>query len=360
MRYPAIVLLLGAAACRAGMPAAGVPQADPSQLQIFGQLPASMPSLDDPATTERIALGRMLYHDTRLSADRTVSCASCHDLATYGVDNRRVSLGVGGQTGTRNAPTVYNAAGHLAQFWDGRAPTVEEQAKGPILNPVEMAMPDAAAVIRRLKGVPAYQSAFAAAFPGEADPITYDNVGRAIGAFERQLVTPSRWDAFLAGDTSALTPEEREGLNLFVAAGCVACHRGTYLGGDTYQKMGVVEAWPDEADAGRYGVTQRSADRQVFKVPSLRNIDRTQPYFHDGEVATLDEAVRLMARHQLGRELTDAEAGSIVMWLATLTGNIPDEFLHGCGAQGNDGNHRGGMDRPTGACHRETAQRPGM
>jgi cytochrome c peroxidase len=322
-----IGFLLSVVACRAGMSGAGGPRTDPTQLEVFGRLPASMPAPDDPATPARVALGRTLYYETRLSVDSTVSCNTCHLLGAYGVDHRPVSLGVRGQTGSRNAPTVFNAAGHRAQFWDGRAPTVEEQAKGPILNPVEMGMPSGAAVVQRLQALAEYRAAFAAAFPGEAEPVTYDNVGRAIGAFERGLVTPSRWDAFLAGDTAALTPEERRGLNTFAGLGCPACHRGPYVGGEMYEKAGLVEPWPDQSDLGRYVVTHRRGDRLVFKVPSLRNVERTAPYFHDGQVATLEEAVRWMARYQLGRELRDTEVAALVAWLKSLTGSVSEEYI---------------------------------
>jgi cytochrome c peroxidase len=327
MRSFAIALILSTAACRAGVNVAAGPRINPAQLEAFGLLPVSMPAAGDPTTPAKIVLGRMLYYDARLSLDRTVSCNTCHPLDAYGVDHRPVSLGVNNQPGTRNAPTVFNAAGHLAQFWDGRAPTVEEQAKGPILNPVEMAMPNGAAVTERLKGIAEYRAAFAAAYPAEADPVTYDNVGNAIGAFERRLVTPSRWDAFLGGDASVLSPTEREGLNTFAAVGCTACHRGTYVGGEMFQKVGLVEPWPEQSDSGRYVVTHRRTDRFVFKVPSLRNIEQTGPYFHDGQVATLEEAVRRMARYQLGRELRDAQVTAVVAWLKSLTGTIPLEYI---------------------------------
>jgi len=327
MRHLAIALLVGATACRTGVNGGAGVRTEPAQAELFGQLPGSMPAMDNPATPAQVALGRMLYYETRLSIDSTVSCNSCHLLGAYGVDNRPVSLGVKGQPGSRNSPTVFNAAGHLAQFWDGRASTIEEQAKGPILNPVEMGMPSGDAVTERLKALAEYRAAFAAAFPGEADPVTYDNLGRAIGAFERGLVTPSRWDAFLAGDAGALTPAERKGLETFVALGCSACHRGTYVGGGMFQKVGLVEPWPEQGDPGRYAVTHRRGDRLVFKVPSLRNVERTAPYFHDGQVATLEEAVRRMARYQLGRDLRDAEVSSVVTWLKSLTGTISREYI---------------------------------
>ena len=328
MKWFAITLALSTAACRAGQVGAGQRPADQPQLAaLFGRLPAAMTATDDPATPARIALGRMLYYDARLSLDNTVSCNSCHLLDAYGVDQRPTSPGVNKQLGARNSPTVFNAAGHVAQFWDGRAPTVEEQAKGPILNPVEMAMPSAAAVTDRLEGLPGYSAAFAAAFPDDAEPLSYDNVGRAIGAFERGLVTPSRWDAYLGGDPAALTPAEQEGLATFVGASCTACHRGVYVGGDMFQKAGLLEPWPQQGDTGRYAVTRHRGDRFVFKVPSLRNVEQTAPYFHDGQVAALPEAVRWMARYQLGRDLRDTEVDAIVTWLRSLTGTIPREYI---------------------------------
>jgi cytochrome c peroxidase len=238
-----------------------------------------------------------------------------------------VSLGHEGRAGTRNAPTVYQAAGHVAQFWDGRARDVEEQATGPILNPVEMAMPESAAVLKHLRDSKAYQAAFRAAFPGEVTPITYRNVGIAIGAFERGLVTPSAWDKYLAGDSPSLTPEEQRGLRMFVAAGCQTCHNGPYLGGSVFQKIGLVTPWPSQVDSGRYNVTRNSADLLVFKVPSLRNIAKTGPYFHDGAVADLSEAVQLMSRHQLGKELPPDDVAAIVTFANALTGTIPTDYI---------------------------------
>jgi cytochrome c peroxidase len=327
MKYLAIACLVSACAGRAGMTPGGGPAAEPVELAAFGVLPGLMPAPDNPATPARVDLGRMLYYETRLSVDNTLSCNTCHPLNGYGADPRPVSVGVRAQVGSRNAPTVFNAAGHLAQFWDGRASTVEEQAKGPVLNPVEMAMPSGDAVAARLGAIPQYRSAFAAAFPGEADPVTFDNVSRAIGAFERGLVTPSRWDAFLAGDAGGLAPAERRGLKTFVALGCQACHRGTYVGGEMYQKAGLVEPWPEQNDLGRYAITGQPGDRLVFKVPSLRNIERTGPYFHGGQVSSLADAVRRMARYQLGRAPGDAEITAVVAWLKSLTGTIREAYV---------------------------------
>lgn len=297
------------------------------KLQKYEPLPPVMASPANPLSDEKIRLGRMLYFDPRLSKGQDVSCNTCHLLDRYGVDGKRVSTGDKGQTGDRNAPTVYNAAGHFVQFWDGRAADVEEQAKGPVLNPVEMAMPSPDAVIRTLKSIPGYVKAFSAAFPGEADPVTYDNMGRAIGAFERKLVTPSRWDRYLQGDRSALTEEEKKGFEKFTAAGCAECHRGAYVGGEFYKKLGLEKPWPDTSDPGRFRVTKKPSDRMVFKVPSLRNIEKTGPYMHDGKVESLDEVVRLMAEYQSGRKVKPADAGAIVTWLKTLTGDLPTEFL---------------------------------
>ena len=297
------------------------------QLGNFAPLPASAASAANPALPARVALGRELFYETALSDAHDLSCNGCHPLNGYGADGRRVSFGHHGQQGNRNAPTVYNAAGHVAQFWDGRARDVEAQAKGPILNPAEMAMPDSAAVLAHLRASPGYRTAFSAAFPGEAQPITYDNVGKAIGAFERGLVTPSRWDRFLKGDSTALTPGERAGFATFVAAGCQNCHNGAYVGGNSFQKAGLIRPWPSQADSGRYAVTKNASDIMVFKVPSLRNVAQTGPYFHDGSVASLDSAVRLMARHQLGRELSDGDVHAIVTWLGALTGDIPVAYV---------------------------------
>lgn len=316
-----------AAATGKTLPAVETAALTPSERAMFGPLPARMDVPGQPATAAQVALGRGLYYETVLSEGHDVSCNSCHALNGYGADGRRVSFGHKGQMGSRNAPTVYNAAAQVAQFWDGRAPTVEEQAKGPILNPAEMGMSGTGAVLEHLTTSPKYRAEFAAAFPNESKPITYDNVGRAIGAFERGLVTPSRWDRFLKGDTAALTEREQRGARTFVAAGCASCHTGAYVGGQVFQKVGLVEPWPQMADSGRIAVTHAAADLHVFKVPTLRNVEMTGPYFSDGSVASLDSAIALMARHQLGLTLTDAQVGDIHAWLRSLTGEIPVDYV---------------------------------
>jgi cytochrome c peroxidase len=292
----------------------------------LGVLPADAPNPANPFSDAKIELGRVLYYETRLSINQKLSCNSCHDLARYGVDNEPTSPGHEDVRGARNSPTVLNAALHFRQFWDGRAADVEEQAKGPVLNPVEMGMPDADHVVKVLRGIPGYRPLFEAAFPGEAEPITYDNAARAIGAFERKLITPSRFDDFLNGQDDALTDAELAGLAAYLDSGCTACHMGPAAGGTMYQKLGLVHPY-ETKDPGRYEATGVEADRGFFKVPSLRNVEKTGPYFHDGSVASLPEAVQLMGWHQLGRKLSEADVASIVTFLHALTGRVDEAFV---------------------------------
>lgn len=279
------------------------------------------------AAAAEIELGRMLFFDKRLSKARDLACSSCHRLDTYGVDHEPTSIGAGGKRGRRNAPTVFHAAGNFTSFWDGRAPNVEAQAKGPILNPAEMGMLDADAVTTVIASIPGYVGAFRAAYPDIASPITYDAVGKALGAFERVLVTPGRWDRYLNGDHSALTPEEVHGLKVFSDAGCVSCHTGELVGGSMFQRAGVERPWPNQADQGRFEITNVEADRMMFKVPSLRNVAMTAPYFHDGSARTLEEAVALMGKHQLGEELPPSDIAAISTWLRALTGELPARYI---------------------------------
>lgn len=311
----------------AGQPGAAKAAIDRARLAIFAPLSGEITATSGPATAAQVALGQMLYFEKRLSKNHDLSCNSCHMLNKGGVDGSPTSSGHKGQRGGRNSPTVLNAAVHLAQFWDGRAKDIEEQAKGPILNPIEMAMPNAEAVVAVLKSMPDYVAAFQAAFPGQADAVTYDNVGKAIGAFERRLTTTGRWDAYLQGEEKALTDEEKVGLAVFLDTGCMACHNGAALGGGSFQKLGAVKPWPDLKDNGRFDATKDEADRFKFKVPSLRNIAETGPYFHDGSVKTLEEAVKLMASHQLGKELDDAKVKALVTWLKALTGEAQKELM---------------------------------
>lgn len=286
----------------------------------IGTLPDKMPG-SEKDTPELIALGKMLYNEKRLSVNDTQSCASCHilDGKKGGVDNTKFSPGAKGTLGGRNAPTTLNAGFHFAQFWDGRAATLSDQAKGPILNPVEMGMPSEKAVVEKISKIEEYKTAFAKAFPGAKNPITYQNIADAIAAFERTLITHDRFDDFLKGDDKALTKEEVLGLQTFLSQGCTTCHTGPLLGGNTYRKMGQARPYENTKDLGRYEVTKKEEDKFLFKVPSLRNVALTEPYFHDGGAATLAEAVAKMAYLQLGKQLSEQEVASIVAFLKTLT-----------------------------------------
>jgi len=296
-------------------------------LPMFQPLPVQVLSPNNELTEAKINLGRMLYYENRISKGEKLSCNSCHMLDKYGQDNLPFSPGHEGKLGGRSSPSTYNAAIHIAQFWDGREPTVEAQAKGPVLNPVEMGMPSADFVVKVLKSMPGYVAAFKAAFPGEADPITYDNFGNAVGAFERGLLTPSNWDAFLKGNKDALTAEEKKGFATFAKTGCVTCHNGPGVGGMMYQKLGLVKPWPDLKDNGRADFTKNDGEKFFFKVPSLRTITETGPYLHDGSVKTLEDMVKKMAEYQLGRELSDEDTASIITFLKALKGELPTEYV---------------------------------
>lgn len=295
--------------------------------QLFQPIPEKLDKVrDQPLTQARIALGQSLFFDPRLSGSHTISCNSCHNLGTAGADNVVTSTGHGGQKGPRNSPTVLNSVFNLAQFWDGRAPDLKEQAKGPVQNPVEMHN-SIERVEQTLQSMPGYVEAFAAAFPGESDPINFENMARAIEAFEATLITPgSRFDQYLTGKVE-LNAQERQGLSLFVDKGCVACHSGANVGGQAYFAFGAVKR-PDEAvlprgDVGRAAVTRESGDEFVFRAAPLRNVARTAPYFHSGQVWDLDQAIRIMAESQLGQTLPDLEVQAIAAFLRTLDGREP-------------------------------------
>ena len=293
---------------------------------MFKPLPDFMAKDGKKPDAAMIDLGRALYFETRLSKNHDISCNSCHDLQKFGVDNEPTSPGHKGVRGGRNSPTSVNAALHVAQFWDGRAADVEAQAGGPVLNPVEMAMPDEATVVGVLKSIPGYVDMFGKAYPGQDDPITYANMTTAIGAFERGLVSPGPWDKFLGGDLTALNDAQLDGLGTFLDTGCMACHSGVAVGGQSYHKLGQVQPY-ETADEGRKEVTGNDADLHVFKAPSLRNITKTGPYFHDGSIATVDEAVKLMAKHQLGKDLADADVKKIVTFLGALEGKLNADYV---------------------------------
>lgn len=308
-------------------PASAADEVNKSILTFFAPLPAVAECAENPVTDAKVELGRKLYYDARFSKSQTISCNSCHALDKYGVDGTPNSVGFKGQHGGRNAPTVYHAALHLTQFWDGRLPTVEEQAKGPVLNPIEMAMPDDKTVIAVINSIDEYKTLFAKAFPEDKDAVNYNNFGKAIGAFERKLLTPSRFDAFLKGKDDALTSAEKKGLNTFVSTGCTTCHNGVGVGGNMYQKLGLVKPWEGLKDNGRSDITKNEAEKGHFKVPSLRNIEKTAPYLHDGSVGELSTMVSKMAEHQLGKTLSGDEVQSIVAFLKSLTGDLPMDYI---------------------------------
>lgn len=315
---------------------ASVPMIATSAL-LWAQMPSQVPiPKDNPQTPAKIELGKQLYFDPRISITGAVSCNSCHNLMSNGSDNRPVSVGAHGKLGDRNAPTVFNAAFRTVQFWDGRAPSLEEQAKGPQTNPVEMGMPSGEAIVERIRTIPAYRTQFAAVFGG-SQPVTFEHIAQAIASFERTLVTPnSPYDRYKKGDKTALSPAAKRGLELFESTGCVTCHSGPMFNGPE-QPMGTgfymkfplnadneyVKKYDLTADMGRYQTTHQEADQHMFVVQSLRNIEVTAPYFHNGSVKNLDEAVRVMAKTQLDKTLTEGQVQEMVAFLDSLTGEFP-------------------------------------
>lgn len=294
----------------------------------FSQLPPAA----DPSTP-LAQLGKKLYYDDSFSANGKMSCNTCHPIANYGVDNERTSPGHDGTRGTRNSPTTFNAYFHVAQFWDGRSPDLADQAKGPVLNPVEMGLKTGDDVVAIMKSSEEYQSMFKAAFPDETDPVSFDNFAKAVAEFEATLATPAAFDGFLDGAVNMLDDEQKKGLSLFIETGCIACHIGPGLGGNMMQRFGLVHGpyWEftgsDLKDEGKFVVTGNEADKNVFKSPSLRNIEKTAPYFHDGSAESLEEAVRIMAYTQLGKELSKEEIDKMIAFFKSLTGKIPDHAL---------------------------------
>ena len=318
-------LLLG---CLSVIPASAEDDLLTKARQVFQPIPAAPPELPgNPSSPAKIELGKMLYFDPRLSASHAISCNSCHNLGLGGADAEPTSLGHRWQHGGRNAPTVFNSVFNKAQFWDGRAKDLEQQAGGPIVNPIEMASPEAH-VAEQIKGIPGYREAFEKAFPGESSPITLGNVQKAIAAFEATLITPNApLDRFLRGEANALSPAQKEGLALFIDRGCASCHNGINVGGGMYAPFGVVEKPGADilppTDKGRFTVTKTASDEYVFKVPTLRNIRLTAPYFHSGQAWDLGQAVAVMGVSQLGAQLSADEVSKITAFLDGLTGDQP-------------------------------------
>ncbi len=286
---------------------------------VFGQLPEKMPDSDND-TAERIALGKSLFFENMLSVNRSQSCNSCHELRNggSGTDNLPVSVGALGLAGTRNSLTVWNAGFQFAQFWDGRAATLKEQAKSPIMAKHEMAMPSEEEVLKRLSESVRYHAEFKAAFPEAVNPMSFDNLVEALAAFQRTLVTHDRFDEFLAGDDNALNEQEKRGLYTFITSGCNGCHNGPLMGGELFMKMGLVNPYPNKQDKGRAGVTGKRRHNYLFKVPTLRNVAQTAPYFHDGAVDGLAQAVSDTGWHQLGIKFTQEQTDDIVAFLQAL------------------------------------------
>ncbi|HEB51926.1 MAG TPA: c-type cytochrome [bacterium] len=295
---------------------------------LFGAEPPA-PKAEVASTPELVALGKALYHSEHLSAKGNLSCASCHDLSNYGVDNKPTSTGSTGEKGERNTPTTYNAARQFKQFWDGRADTVEAQAIMPVLNPIEHGLADEAELVAKIKEQTDLVEGFKKAFPGDADPVTAKNFGVAIGAFERTLVTRSKWDDYLDGNQKALSNEELAGLKVFFDVGCQACHMGRTLGGTMFQKYGLHKPYTGK-DTGRHKLDGDEAQKYFFKVPALLNVAETAPYLHDGSIATLEVAVRDMLDKQIApsiaAKVTDEQVKHLVAFLNALTGELPDEF----------------------------------
>lgn len=294
----------------------------------FKPIPVHAPALpQNAATAAKVELGKMLFFDPRLSASHSISCNSCHNVGMGGVDSQETSIGHHWQRGGRNSPTVFNAVFNTAQFWDGRAKDLEAQAGGPMANPIEMASPTAH-VAEQLAATPGYVTAFQTAFPDEKRPVTLSNSEKAIAVFEATLITPNAaFDRYLKGDAAALNPTQRTGLKLFMDKGCSSCHNGMNVGGGMYAKFGLVEQPSDSlrppADKGRFAVTKTASDEYVYKVPTLRNIELTAPYFHSGKVWDLREAVAVMGSIQLDAKLTKVEIEQIVAFLGSLTGAQP-------------------------------------
>lgn len=294
-------------------------QTNINQDRMITPLPTSI-----PYDKEKAMLGKQLYMDTSLSKDGKVSCNTCHDLKRYGVDNEIFSIGADGVLDEPfNSPTTFNSVFNFVQFWDGKAKNLADQAKNPFINPKEMALKDEAEVVKRVKANAKYKASFDKIY-GE---ITMQNITDAIAEFEKTLITPnSPFDRYLNGDENAISSQAKRGWEAFKSNGCVACHQGQNVGGTMYQKIGIFEPYPNQENLGRYEITKIESDKMVFKVPSLRNVAKTAPYYHDGSIPTLDACVQFMAYYQLGRFLDQQTVDDIVAFLESLTGEFNEQF----------------------------------
>ncbi len=300
--------------------------------RLCGPLPQAMPSEQNPLTPAKVKLGRMLFYEPRISIDGTVSCAKCHPLSLYAADGLKKARGNSYKESPRNSPTIFNAAAQISAHWVGNRTGVEDQARQSLIGPPSYGMPSYASVEKILREIKGYLPLFQEAFPGESEPVTVDNFAKAVGAFERTLVTPAPFDDFLQGKAGALTGEQKRGLVAMLDGGCLTCHFSPYLGGQLYRKFGIFAPYQtytksSPVDEGRFAVTKDEADKHVFKVPVLRNVAMTPPYFHDGSVEQLAEAVWIMAKVQLGKDLPPEQVSDIVAFLKALTGRIPAAAL---------------------------------
>ncbi len=298
--------------------------------QVLGPLPASMPSEENPITPEKVKLGQMLFYEPRISVDGTVSCAKCHPIALYAADGLKKSIGNHCKENPRNDPTLFNAASQISEHWIGNRTSVEDQAKQAIIGAPAFGMPSYDAAEKVLRSFREYETLFKAAFPSDKEPVTIDNFAKAVGAFERTLITPAPFDAFLKGNKDAMTLQQKRGLGTFMDQGCVGCHFSPFVGGQMYQKFGMFGPYEKytkspKVDEGRYAVTKNESDKYVFKVPVLRNVAMTPPYFHDGSVDKLADAVWIMGKIQLGKDLSKEQVQDLAAFLHALTGEIPED-----------------------------------
>ena len=331
----AALIAAGCAAVATGEDAALLARAQ----QMFKPLPADAGTPQIPLGKDRVELGRVLFFEPRLSVDNRVSCATCHQPSFYGAEPLALSVGIYGKVLPRNTPTIFNTALQFTQHYGGNRTDVEDQAPKALLSPFAYGNEDNAASLKRLLALPGYRPLFEKAFPGEAEPVTLENFAKAVGAYERVLLTPAPFDRYLKGDTAAIGVQAKRGLETFMSVGCVGCHSGVLVGGQTYQKFGVTQDYwtltgskPNDVhkgiDTGRMVDTKDESDRFMFKVQQLRNVAVTPPYFHDGSVARLDDAVRIMGKLQLGRDLGTGEVSDIVAFLESLTGEVPAMFVN--------------------------------
>jgi len=326
-----IFLFLCFLLCAVGYTAEGSGDLLEQAKKFFSPLPSDMATAQNPITPAKVRLGKILFYECRISVDGTVSCSKCHPFSLYATDGLRKSIGNNCRPNPRKAPTLFNAAAQLSAPWIGNRKDVEDQAKQALVGPPSFGMPSYESVEKKLIEL-GYSPLFKDAFPNDGKPVSADNFAKAVGAFERTLVTPAPLDDFLKGEKTALTEAEQKGLKLFIDTGCVACHSGAYIGGQAYRKFGIFEPYwkytkSDKIDDGRYAVTKDEADKYIFKVPVLRNVAKVPPYFHDGSVDKLQDVVVIMAKIQLGKDLDRLTVDNIVTFLDSLTGKIPEDLI---------------------------------